>query len=50
MTPFKRKKKKKNKKKKKKKNQAPQPDSLDPRKLVRNLTYAKDVARIGVQC
>lgn len=49
MTPFKRKKKK-NKKKKKKKNQAPQPDSLDPRKLVRNLTYAKDVARIGAQC
>lgn len=48
MTPFKRKKKKN--KKKKKKNQAPQPDSLDPRKLVRNLTYAKDVARIGAQC
>lgn len=35
---------------KKKKNQAPQPDSLDPKELVRNLTYAKDVARIGAQC
>lgn len=48
MTPFKKKKKKN--KKKKKKNQAPQPDSLDPRELARNLTYAKDVARTGAQC
>lgn len=38
------------KKKKKKKIRPPQPDSLDPRELVRNLTYAKDVARIGAQC
>lgn len=47
MTPFKKKKKK---EQKEKKNQAPQPDSLDPRELARNLTYAKDVARTGAQC
>lgn len=45
MTPFKKKK-----RTKRKKNQAPQPDSLDPRELARNLTYAKDVARTGAQC
>lgn len=43
-------KKKKKRTKRKKKNQAPQPDSLDPRELARNLTYAKDVARTGAQC
>lgn len=50
MTPLKKKQKNKKKKKKKKKNQAPQPDPLDPRELVRNLTYAKDVAGTGAQC